>query len=791
MPSTFNSDHRRGIRNTVLANLAVALSALLAGGCGDTADPPEPAVTEREPGDNAMAQTGTAQQFEELIQQYADARIAEREQSELRDVSAAAFLGEIAADRRLLEAVRAVDADTLDHEQRIDRRLVIGLLESSIYSAEKRRLWENDASIYVPANQVGRLLGALETGPAEKDVTAFASVLEKIPERVATGKQNLREPPKRYTEAAIFKTKGTIGSLEDIAASLQGEDIADGDLMASLATATDALREYERFLSGDLLPRSTGDWAIGKEHYDYILQHRWHLDADADEILARGKKAFEETEALAQEVSERIEPGKHWSEVYERLKDEHPAADGIKQAYQAQIDAAREFVIENEIVTLPEGERVITVDTPPAMRRSSPFGTFQSVDQFDDGLEGRLVLTPIEGWMTPEQQAERLRSHHDAWIPIIAVHEAYPGHHVDALKTRENPRVLRKVVREPIFSEGWGLFTEEMMYEQGFLHGDDVRLTQLRNRLWRAARVIMDVSLHTGSMTFEEAVDFLSEKVRFERYAAELEVGMYTFRPTYVLGYLIGMQEISAIRDDYIETFGEPSPPSQFYDPLLTVGALPPVLVRDSLFSADRLVEGLWSYTGLTTSDGQDLPLTGIFLFKDGVFVQQAVFDGEPFAEQGAMAHAGPYQAQTGAVHLVAEPTIGIAPQQEATLSFRERTEHDVSVSRSGKELTLVFGSGTVQEFEYLGPGAGTIHALEDGTLAFADDYFILVQGNDDGAVTGYGRFEKEGDELQLDVIRWSETDGSGARNRKDTVLQATFDGEALILPDGRRFNVR
>jgi hypothetical protein len=92
---------------------------------------------------------------------------------------------------------------------------------------------------------------------------------------------------------------------------------------------------------------------------------------------ARG--AFEETEALAQQVAQRIQPGaKHWTEVYEKLKDDHPAADGTAQAYQAKIDAAKAFVIEHKIVTLPPGERVITIDTPPAMRRSSPFGTFQS-----------------------------------------------------------------------------------------------------------------------------------------------------------------------------------------------------------------------------------------------------------------------------------------------------------------------------------------------------------------------------------------------------------------------------
>jgi uncharacterized protein (DUF885 family) len=250
------------------------------------------------------------------------------------------------------------------------------------------------------------------------------------------------------------------------------------------------------------------------------------------------------------------------------------------------MDAAQAYVRRHQIVTLPSGERVITIDTPPARRRLSPFGTFSSVSPFDEtDMVGRLVLTPVEEHLTPEQRRERLRSHHRAWIPIIAVHEAYPGHHVQALKARENPRILRRVVRESIFSEGWGLFTEELMFEQGFLKGDDVRLTQLRNRLWRAARVIIDVGLHTGTMSFEEGVQFLVDKVRFEPYAAELEVGMYARRPTNVLGYLIGMQEIQDMRAAYEKKFGKPARPHEFYDRLLRIGALPPSLVRAELLS--------------------------------------------------------------------------------------------------------------------------------------------------------------------------------------------------------------
>ena len=565
-------------RSWVLAAAMLALASGL-GACGKKEPPPAPTA----PGPSAASLA-----LQPLIEQYAKfERPDDDEAGSLQDVSLTAFQQQIQTRRELLDKVRQIDAAGLSREEDIDRRLMIGLLESSIHTAEARRIWENDASLYVPAGEIGRALEPTTPGTPQERAAALTKLLEQVPARIEHGRKNLVKPPRSYTESAIFKTEGTIKLMRAGVPALAREAGDSGKaLSAASNTALTALANYGKFLHKDLLPRSTGTWVLGKENYDYILKHRWFLDADADTILERGKKAFAETEAQAQEVAQRIQPGaKDWTEVYEKLKDDHPRADGIKQAYQAKIDAARAFVIEHQIVTLPPGERVITVDTPPAMRRSSPFGTFQAVDAFGDSLEGKLVLTPIEDWMTQQQRNDRLRSHHNAWIPIIAVHEAYPGHHVDGLKRKANPRLLRKIVRESVMSEGWGLFTEQMMYEQGFLQGDDVRLTQLRNRLWRAARVILDSSLHTGKMTYDEAVTFLADKVRFDRYAAALDVDMYTERPTYVLGYLIGMQEIEAMRKDYIARYGEPSPPSELYDRILAPGAIPPALVRESLFA--------------------------------------------------------------------------------------------------------------------------------------------------------------------------------------------------------------
>ncbi|MFK7958469.1 MAG: DUF885 domain-containing protein [Lysobacterales bacterium] len=565
----------------MIAGFLLAM-ALVSAGC-DQGQPDATLAVPETPPVQVSDSASEMARLDELIQRFVDSQTDSDQETGLQSVSSESFLAAIEANRQLLTSVRAVRAEGLTFEAQIDRRLLIGLLESDVFTVSDRRLWEINPSLYVPAGQIGRLLEPASAQSEAQRVTAMLAIFADLPGHIDAARKNLKNPPQRFTQSAIFKTAGTLKSLTNDAPGLS----EDAVYREGLDQAVSSLQGFLSYLETDLLPQSTGSWAVGKDHYDYILKHRWFFDLDADDILARGQSAFEETEALAQAVAERIEPGTHWAEVYETLKDEHPQANGIKAAYQEAIDQAQVFVREHQIVTLPEGERVVTVDTPPAMRRSSPFGTFQSVDRFGEDLEGKLVLTPIEDWMTADQQAQRLRSHHDAWIPVIAVHEAYPGHHADALITRQNPRLLRKVVQEPIFSEGWGLFTEEMMFEVGFLKGDDVRLTQLRNRLWRAARVILDVSLHTGRMSFDEAVDFLVERVRFERYAAELEVGMYIERPTYVLGYLIGMQEIMDIREDWIARHGEPDPPSEFYDSLLRLGSIPPALVRESLLATD------------------------------------------------------------------------------------------------------------------------------------------------------------------------------------------------------------
>lgn len=207
---------------------------------------------------------------------------------------------------------------------------------------------------------------------------------------------------------------------------------------------------------------------------------------------------------------------------------------------------------------------------------------------------------------------------------------------------------------------------------------------------------------------------------------------------------------------------------------------------------AVKAAEGLWAYTALIGGGGkgENMPLSGVILFKDGMFAQQSIFDGEPFEKQGAMAHAGPFGAGKLGVHMVAEQTISIAPGKDKPLSFRHDTQHDISVDRSGDEMTIVFDTGTIQKFKRIGPANGRIHKLDKGVLALVDGYFLLVDGDESGVVTGYGTYKQSGTSYELDVTRWAESTTTRAVNKRDFMQKATFDGKQLTLADGRSFQV-
>jgi hypothetical protein len=204
----------------------------------------------------------------------------------------------------------------------------------------------------------------------------------------------------------------------------------------------------------------------------------------------------------------------------------------------------------------------------------------------------------------------------------------------------------------------------------------------------------------------------------------------------------------------------------------------------------ERMVEGLWSYRTIASRGQEAGPITGLFLFYDGHFVQQAIGDLEPWQQQLGQAHAGTYRITGDGIDLTAELGIIVAPGQTHPLSLSRNGPHQVAPKRAGEELTLTFGSGTVQTFEKIGSGPAEIYSLGKGYLVISNGHFLFVTVTDNGALAGSGAFEKTETSMLLRAWRWFSVDGDRVSYLRDQVLKATFDGETFALEEGPTFRV-
>src|SRR5439155_23065330 len=220
------------------------------------------------------------------------------------------------------------------------------------------------------------------------------------------------------------------------------------------------------------------------------------------------------------------------------------------------------------------------VPTPAFMRPVIPFAAYDSPGAYSSDRTGWFYVTVPDPKLPPGVQARVLREHCRHELAGTALHEAYPGHHLQLVHAQQQPSETRKNVWTPVTSEGWALYCEEMMGEEGFYRGPEERFFQRVHLLWRALRILLDVGLHTRGMTFDEAVQLLVDRVHFDRRNAEVEVRRYCANPAYQLCYAVGRRELRDLRDAYRAARGNDYSLRGFHDAVLRYGGLPLSLTR-------------------------------------------------------------------------------------------------------------------------------------------------------------------------------------------------------------------
>lgn len=489
----------------------------------------------------------------------------------------------------------AFEADELSGSRPLDRDLAIHIADLWLYNLEELRFWESDPG---GAEGIGEGLFPLFTrdfAPLTTRVQSMTGRLEDAPGFLEEIKTRLSRPVKLWTEMAIESAGMTPAFLELIVHSVEGEvpDAAFQDLRKAKEEAASALSEYQTWLQEDVLPGASAPHIVGEEKFKRLVELR-QLGFTVDEIRDMGVRYLEESKEELSRLTESIDPKATVEEMNDRIKGKHPDDfEAVLENVRQTIMEARKFVAEEGLATLPPAEKLHVIETPTFIRPIIPFAALFGPAKFDKVQEGVYIVTP------PSDGVGDLRKHSYASIRNTAVHEGYPGHHLQLSAANLNPSIVRIFgsfgATETV--EGWAHYCEDMMQETGFSASPEVRFVQLQDIIWRACRIIIDVDLHSGRMTFDEAVDMLVREAGIEKPAALAEVKRYTQNPGYQLSYLLGKHLIQGLRDEVQKGMGENFSLGFFHDTILYAGSIPFFLLKkavgDKLAKLDEDVQDL------------------------------------------------------------------------------------------------------------------------------------------------------------------------------------------------------
>jgi uncharacterized protein (DUF885 family) len=477
-----------------------------------------------------------------------------------------------------------------------DLDMVESNIRSTLLSLETIRPWEKNPDLY--SGSMGNAAFTLmerKFAPADDRLRSLIAREKQMPSRLDQARANLRNPPHIYTEIAIEQLPGIISFFEhDVPlAFVDAKDPAlKSEFAQTNAAVIAALNSYLTWLKSDLLAKSNGDFRIGAETFSKKLSYDEMVDLPLDKLLEIGWADLKKNQQHFNQVAKEIEPAKEPRDVVEELGSHHPAPDQLLSSFRATFDSLIGFIRDHHIVTIPSEVRPILEETPP-FERATTFASMDTPGPFEThATEAYFNVTLPDAKMTPAEVEGYMHSFNVGTIISTAVHEAYPGHYVQFLWVPQAPSRVRKLLGATTNVEGWAHYCEQMMLDAGYgqpgtgakdeREAKLLRLGQLQDALLRNARFIVGIQMHTGKMTFDQAVEFFQKEGYQSKETAMVETKRGTADPTY-LYYTLGKLEIMKLREDMKQKQGSAFSLEQFHNEFLKQGFPPIKIVRAAM----------------------------------------------------------------------------------------------------------------------------------------------------------------------------------------------------------------
>ena len=505
----------------------------------------------------------------------------------------------------MLRELERIPRGELSRANQVDASLLRNQLEFGRFQLERLREWAWNPLVYT--NLAGGAfynLMAREFAPLETRLRSVTARLEQLPRFLAQVRATL-EParvPAVHAETAARQNRGLLSILDQTVRPEKDKLLAAEAerLERAMTAAAAAVEEHQRWLDEKLVPQAKGDFRIGAELFDAKLAFTLHTPMSRKEVRERAEREYARVRGEMYDVARTIyaarnpytafpdEPTEEYRQAIIRAALEVcylelPARDAIVDTARRLLDDTTAFVREKRLVTVPDDP--IEIIVMPEFQRGVSVAYCDSPGPLDAGQKTFYAVAPLPADWTEEQVRSFLREYNVYSLQDLTMHEAMPGHYLQLAHANRYPSSLRAMLSSGTFIEGWAVYAERLMVDQGYLEGDPLmRLMQLKWYLRAVTNAILDQAIHVDGMSREQAMQRMVEGTFQEEREAALKWVRAQLTSAQLSTYFVGYQEHADLRREYEKRAGERFSLAEYHDRLLSFGSPPAQFVRALLF---------------------------------------------------------------------------------------------------------------------------------------------------------------------------------------------------------------
>ena len=546
--------------------------------------------------------------FEKIAQNYIEGFLSahpeyatelgdHRFDDQLTDYSKATRDRQLASAKQLRDQLKSFeDFSQLTGANQVDLRILRDNIDNEIFELEE--LKESDWNPLVYNQSLANslyLIVARNFDSPEKRIPNLRKRLEAIPRVIDQAKENLRHPPRLHTETAIEQAQGAVSLVrEGLSPLLDRAPPMKRDLVPLQEKTAKALEDYKRWLQDNLLKRSDGDFRIGPDKFRKKLRFALASDVSMEEIMKRVRADLQQTQSAIYDTALPLykkyfpetnkatfaDKKKVTAAVLNKLAEQHPDDNTIVGYCQKVVAEATDFVRSHNLVTVPETP--LDVIVMPEFKRGQAIAYCDASGPLEKNGKTFFAVAPTPNNWSKQRKESFFREYNNYMVRDLTVHEAMPGHYLQLAHANEfrAPTLVRAVFQSGTFVEGWAVYCEQMMAEQGY-GGSEVKMQQLKMRLRAICNAVLDQSIHAGKMSEQEAMDLMMKEGFQQEGEAVAKWKRARLTSAQLSTYFVGVSEHLDLREAAKNKWGKDFDLKKYNDQVISYGSPPVKYVRE------------------------------------------------------------------------------------------------------------------------------------------------------------------------------------------------------------------